>query len=218
MPTAGGCRYPQQQKHALRDVTQDVKRGRAGQRRWPAPFRQPRGGAVILRCCCGTPAGKPGNPGPGGARNMVPIRKPGVLSRSWRACRPPGRFPSSERGHRSCRRAPSCRRFRRRGWSPAVAARVRGDAVFLAAGARRPVVCRAALPVRPERRPFHRRHGASASTGSGGSAHAVSAAVKSANPSCARFTNRHPALSRKCFRSIGAGVPPGARRPDKNTL
>ena len=112
MPTAGGCRYPQQQKHALRDVTQDVKRGRAGQRRWPAPFRQPRGGAVILRCCCGTPAGKPGNPGPGGARNMAPIRKPGVLSRSWRACRPPGRFPSSERGHRSCRRAPSCRRFR----------------------------------------------------------------------------------------------------------
>lgn len=132
MPTAGGCRYPQQQKHALRDVTQDVKRGRAGQRRWPAPFRQPRGGAVILRCCCGTPAGKPGDPGPGGARRMVPIREPGILSRSWRTCRPPGRFPSLERGHRSCRRAPSCRRFRRRGWSPAVAARMRGDAVFLA--------------------------------------------------------------------------------------
>ena len=85
MPTAGGCRYPQQQKHALRDVTQDVKRGRAGQRRWPAPFRQPRGGAVILRCCCGTPAGKPGNPGPGGARNMAPIRKQGVLSRRCRS-------------------------------------------------------------------------------------------------------------------------------------
>lgn len=62
MPTAGGCRYPQQQKHALRDVTQDVKRGRAGQRRWPAPFRQPRGGCgyltLLLRHAC-REAGEP---------------------------------------------------------------------------------------------------------------------------------------------------------------